>query len=131
MDFDLFIDESYVCSYKSDGLIISTPTGSTGYSLSAGGPIVYPVVEAFVVTPICPHSLTNRPLVVPDKHNLVVKFGEGEQSLFLTSDGQVGAELEHQDMISISKAPKTLKLIRPLKKTYFEILRKKLKWGER
>ncbi len=131
VDFDLEVDGNYVCSYKADGLIISTPTGSTGYSLSAGGPIVYPVVAAFVVTPICPHALTNRPLVIPDSLHLRVKFGEGEQSLFLTIDGQVGFELEHQDEIELRKAPRTLQLVRPQRKTYFEILRNKLKWGER
>ncbi len=131
VDFDLEIDGSYVCSYKADGLIISTPTGSTGYSLSAGGPIIYPVLEAFVVTPICPHSLTNRALVIPDSAKMRITMGEGEQALYLTLDGQVGAELEHADCVAISKYPHKLKLVRPAKKSYFEILRKKLKWGQR
>ena len=131
IDFDLEIDGDYVCSYKADGLIISTPTGSTGYSLSAGGPIIYPVLHSFVVTPICPHALTNRPLVIPDSAQLMVTFGAGEQSLFLTLDGQVGFELEHEDRIALGKAPETLRLVRSSRKSYFEILRKKLKWGER
>jgi len=130
-DFDLEVDGSYVCSYKADGLIIATPTGSTGYSLSAGGPIIYPVLDAFVVTPICPHSLTNRPLVIPDSAKMRITLGEGEQSLYLTLDGQVGEKLEHEDCIAISREPRKLKLVRPARKTYFEILRRKLKWGQR
>ena len=131
IDMDLHIDGGYVCSYKADGLILSTPTGSTAYSLSAGGPIIYPVVEAFVVTPICPHSLTNRPLVIPDTVRIEVETHGGEEPAFLTLDGQIGFELKAGDRVRVTKAPKKLRLVRPARRTYFEILRNKLKWGER
>jgi len=131
MDLELHVDGEYVTTYKADGLILSTPTGSTAYSLAAGGPIVYPAVEAFVITPICPHTLTNRPLVVPDSARIEIGFRSEDDAVFLTFDGQVGIELAKNDTIQISKAPEKLFLVRPSKKTYFEILRSKLKWGER
>jgi NAD+ kinase len=130
-DFDLYLDDGYACSYKGDGLIIATPTGSTAYSLAAGGPIVFPVVRAFLITPICPHSLTNRPLVVPDTMRIRVEFHGGEESIYLTIDGQVGFELQAGDQIHVRKADQVLRLVRPQRKTYFEILRNKLKWGAR
>ncbi len=131
IDLDLHIDGGYVCSYKADGLIISTPTGSTAYSLAAGGPIIYPLVEAFVITPICPHTLTNRPVVIPDTCKVEVDFRAGEETVYLTLDGQVGVELKPGDRVAVSKASHKLRLVRPPRKTYFEILRNKLKWGER
>jgi NAD+ kinase len=131
MDLELHVDGEYVTTYKADGLILSTPTGSTAYSLAAGGPIVYPIVEAFVVTPICPHTLTNRPLVIPDSAKVEIDFQAGDDAVFLTLDGQVGIELLRGDHIVVRKAPEKLRLVRPAKKTYFEILRNKLKWGER
>ena len=131
MDLELRIDGDYVTTYKADGLILSTPTGSTAYSLAAGGPIVYPTVEAFVVTPICPHTLTNRPLVIPDSATIEVDFKAGDDAVFLTLDGQIGIELVRGDHIRVQKAPVKLLLVRPAKKTYYEILRSKLKWGER
>ncbi len=131
IDLNLHVDGDYVCNYKADGLILSTPTGSTAYSLAAGGPIVYPKVAAFVVTPICPHTLTNRPLVIPDTSRVEINFRAGDEPVFLTIDGQVGVELNRADRISIAKAAHPLRLVRPARKTYFEILRSKLKWGER
>lgn len=131
IDLDLHIDGDYVCSYKADGLILSTPTGSTAYSLAAGGPIVYPVVESFVITPICPHTLTNRPLVIPNTSRIEVDFRAGDESVFLTLDGQVGVELSASDRVAVTKAPHKLRLVRAARKSYFEILRNKLKWGER
>jgi NAD+ kinase len=131
IDLELLIDGGYVCSYKADGLIVSTPTGSTAYSLAAGGPIVYPVLDAFVITPICPHSLTNRPLVVPDTMRIEIDFHGGDESVFLTIDGQVGIELQAGDRIAIRKVDNKLRVIRPMKKTYFQILRNKLMWGGR
>jgi NAD+ kinase len=131
VDLDLHIDGGYVCSYKADGLIVSTPTGSTAYSLAAGGPIIYPVVEAFVITPICPHTLTNRPLVIPNSARVEVDFRAGDESVYLTLDGQVGVQLHAGDRVAVTRAPSKLRLVRPSRKTYFEILRKKLKWGER
>ncbi len=131
IDLDLHIDGGFVSHFKADGMIISTPTGSTAYSLAAGGPIVYPLVEAFVITPICPHTLTNRPLVVRDNAKIEIGFRAGEEAVFLTLDGQVGVELKHGDRVAVSKAAVKLRLVRPARRTYFEILRAKLKWGER
>lgn len=131
MDLELRINGEYVTTYKADGLILSTPTGSTAYSLAAGGPIVYPTVEAFVVTPICPHTLTNRPLVIPDFAKIEVDFKAEDDAVFLTLDGQVGIELARGDHIMVQKAEEKLYLVRPERRTYFEILRSKLKWGER
>ncbi len=131
IDLKLHVDGDYVCSYKADGLILSTPTGSTAYSLAAGGPIVYPKVAAFVITPICPHALTNRPLVIPDTSRVDIRFRAGDEPVFLTIDGQVGVELQPTDKISVAKATHPLRLVRPARKTYYEILRNKLKWGER
>jgi len=131
MDLELRIDGEYVTTYKADGLILSTPTGSTAYSLAAGGPIVYPIVEAFVVTPICPHTLTNRPLVIPDSATIEVDCKAEDNLVFLTLDGQVGVELSRGDHIRVRKAAQKLYLVRPAKKTYYQILRSKLKWGER
>jgi NAD+ kinase len=131
MDVELRVDGEYVTTYKADGLILSTPTGSTAYSLAAGGPIVYPTVEAFVVTPICPHTLTNRPLVIPDSATIEVEFKAGDDAVFLTLDGQIGIELVRGDHIRLRKAAEKLLLVRPAIKTYYEILRSKLKWGER
>ena len=131
MDVVLRVDGEYVTTYKADGLILSTPTGSTAYSLAAGGPIVYPTVESFVVTPICPHTLTNRPLVIPDTAKIEIDFQSEDDAVFLTLDGQIGIELALGDHIVVRKAREQLRLVRPAKKTYFEILRSKLKWGER
>jgi NAD+ kinase len=131
IDLDLHLNDGYVCSYKADGLIISTPTGSTAYSLSAGGPIVFPVVDAFVITPICPHSLANRSLVVPDTFTMEVDCRAGEEPVFLTVDGQVGVELKLGDRVLLKKAETKIRLVRPPRKTYFELLRNKLKWGQR
>jgi len=131
MDVTLRVDSEYVTTYKADGLILSTPTGSTAYSLAAGGPIVYPTVESFVVTPICPHTLTNRPLVIPDTAKIEIDFQSEDDAVFLTLDGQIGIELARGDHIVVRKAPEKLRLVRPARKTYFQILRNKLKWGER
>ena len=131
IDLDLSVNSEFVCSYKADGLIISTPTGSTAYSLAAGGPIVYPQVPAFVVTPICPHTLTNRPLVIPESSKIEVTFRSADAQVYLTLDGQVGVELEPADRISVTKSANPMRLVRPARNTYFEILRNKLKWGER
>jgi NAD+ kinase len=130
IDLELFIDTEFVCRYRADGLVISTPTGSTAYSLSAGGPIVHPTVEAFVITPICPHTLTDRPVVVRDSSRIDVTLGEYAESVYLTLDGQQGIPMHSGDRIRVSRSPLRLKLIQPPKKSYFEILRSKLKWGE-
>lgn len=131
IDLDLFVNGDFVSTFKADGLIISTPTGSTAYSLAAGGPIVYPKVDAFIVTPICPHTLTNRPLVIPDSSRIEISFRSADEPVYLTIDGQIGVKLQRADHISVSKAPHSLRLVRPARHTYFEVLRNKLKWGER
>ncbi len=131
IDLRLSVDGEFVCDYKADGLIISTPTGSTAYSLAAGGPIVYPAVAAFIVTPICSHTLTNRPLVLPDSAHLEVSYRAGDVPIYLTLDGQVGVELLPEDRVGVVAAPERLRVVRPLHKTYFGVLRDKLKWGER
>src|SRR5580658_8564715 len=116
IELELSIDGDFVCRYRADGLVIATPTGSTAYSLSAGGPIVHPAVEAFVITPICPHTLTNRPLVIPDAVTIEIDFHAGDDSVFLTLDGQVGIELLPGDRIVVRKAAEKLRLVIPSKK---------------
>jgi NAD+ kinase len=130
IDFELLVDDLFVCSFRADGIIFSTPTGSTAYSLSAGGPIVSPLLEAFVVTPVCPHMLTNRPLVLPSTARLAAQFTGGDEPAYLTVDGQLAAELRHHDSIRVRKSAKSLRLVRPPQRTYFEVLRNKLRWGE-
>jgi NAD+ kinase len=130
IELKLTIDADFVCRYRADGLIVASPTGSTAYSLSAGGPIVHPAVEAFIITPICPHTLSDRPLVVRDSSSIELKLSGNTESVFLTLDGQKGIPLQSTDMICISRAKELLKLIQPPRKSYFEILRNKLKWGE-
>jgi NAD+ kinase len=130
IELELSIDDDFVCRYRADGLIVATPTGSTAYSLSAGGPIVHPSVEAILITPICPHTLTDRPVVIRDSSTIDVKLEGSAESAFLTLDGQKGISMEAEDCIRIRRSPQCLKLIQPPKKSYFEILRSKLKWGE-
>jgi len=127
---DLHIDGAHVCRYRADGLIVSTPTGSTAYSLSAGGPIVHPSVPAFVVTPICPHTLSDRPLVVPASARIEVSFEGTPELVHLTLDGQIEMELRAGDRVLLARAEEKLRLVRDPQKTYYEILRNKLKWAE-
>ncbi|MBI2818029.1 MAG: NAD(+)/NADH kinase [Acidobacteria bacterium] len=131
LDFQLFIDGQFVNFLKADGLIVSTPTGSTAYSLAAGGPIVYPTVDAFVLTPICPHTLTNRPLVVPDRSRIEIVLKSESESVFLTVDGQVGLGFHSEDRVICSLSPYRTSLVHPPHKEFFGVLRSKLKWGER
>jgi NAD+ kinase len=130
IELELIIDSDFVCRYRADGLIVASPTGSTAYSLSAGGPIVHPAVESFVITPICPHTLSDRPVVVRDTSIIEAKLSVGTESVFLTLDGQKGIPLQPTDRVRISRAQQLLKLIQTPNKSYFEILRNKLKWGE-
>src|SRR5271154_5114002 len=130
IDLELRIDQDFVCRYRADGLIVATPTGSTAYSLSAGGPIVHPAVESFIITPICPHTLTDRPVVVRDSSSIEMRLLANTESVFLTLDGQKGIVLQATDRIRLTRSPHCLKPIQPPKKSYFEILRNKLKWGE-
>ena len=131
LDFDVLVNGRFISTYKSDGLIVSTPTGSTAYSLAAGGPIVTPAVEAFVVTPICAHTLTNRPLVLPDSVQIEVVVKSQREAAYLTVDGQVGLAAHSDDTVRLRKASSYVEIIQPISMNYFEILREKLKWGER
>ena len=131
VDLEMSINGEYVTTYRADGLIVSTPTGSTAYCLSAGGPILYPTLGALVLTPICPHTLTNRPLVVPDDVGIEIVQGSTSEEVSLTMDGQIGFQLQHRDVILIRRSPKMLPLVTSPKRNYFEVLRTKLKWGER
>lgn len=130
IELELFIDGGFVCRYRADGLIVATPTGSTAYSMSAAGPIVHPAVESILITPICPHTLSDRPIVVPDVSTIELRIEENSDSVFLTLDGQTGVPLQLTDRVRITRGTERLKLIHPPNKTYFEILRSKLKWGE-
>jgi NAD+ kinase len=130
IELELKIDGAFVCRYRADGLIVATPTGSTAYSLSAGGPIVHPSVESLVITPICPHTLSDRPLVLRDSSSVEVILSGDAESVFLTLDGQKGIPMQSGDRVRIARAPERLKLIQPPRKSYFNILRSKLKWGE-
>jgi NAD+ kinase len=130
IELELRIDQEFVCRYRADGLIVATPTGSTAYSLSAGGPIVHPSVESFLITPICPHTLSDRPVIVRDSSCIEMTLSCDTVSVFLTLDGQKGIPMEPSDRVRISRARELLKLIQPPKKSYFEILHNKLKWGE-
>jgi NAD+ kinase len=130
IQLELYINSDFVCRYRADGLIVSTPTGSTAYSLSAGGPIVHPAVEGFIITPICPHMLSDRPLVVRDYCCVEIKLNGDADSVYLTIDGQRGAPLQPTDILRVERAKEQLQLIQPQNKPYFDILRNKLKWGE-
>ncbi|HUI43614.1 MAG TPA: NAD(+)/NADH kinase [Terriglobia bacterium] len=131
IDFDVWADGQFISTYKADGLIVSTPTGSTAYSLAAGGPVVAPTVRAFIITPICAHTLTNRPIVLRDSVTIEIAVKGDEESVYLTVDGQVGIAVRSDDRVRVQKAASVVEIIQPSKKTYFEILRQKLKWGER
>ncbi len=131
IDLDTYVDDQFVCAYKADGLIIATPTGSTAYSLSAGGPIIYPSVPAICLTPICPHMLTNRPVLVPETSIIKALSRGPDESVYLTVDGQVGNPLREGDAVVCRSSDYSLLLIRPPKLRFFDVLRQKLKWGER
>ncbi len=131
LDFEAWVDGQFVSNYKADGLIVSTPTGSTAYSLAAGGPVVMPAVGSFIVTPICAHTLTNRPIVLPDTAVIEIAVKSQRESVYLTVDGQVGIAVRSDDLARIQKAASFVELIKSPQKSYYEILRQKLKWGER
>ena len=130
IDLSVSVDGRYATAYRADGLIISTPTGSTAYSLSAGGPILFPTMDAVVLTPICSHTLTNRPIVVPGTDRIEVTL-LADQEVMATMDGQVGVGLRGGDTVEIRKAASRIRLVRFPQKDFFSVLRTKLKWGER
>jgi NAD+ kinase len=130
IDLSVSVDGRYATAYRADGLIISTPTGSTAYSLSAGGPILFPTMDAVVLTPICSHTLTNRPIVVPGTDRIEVTL-LADQEVMATVDGQVGVGLRERDTVEVRKAASRIRLVRFPQKDFFSVLRTKLKWGER
>ena len=130
VQMEIRINRQFVTGLRGDGLIISTPTGSTAYSLSSGGPILNPAVHAVILTPICPHTLTNRPIVIPQDARIEVFISSREEGAMATFDGQVGISLRHEDMIEVSASDHYAKLIRFPERTFYEVLRKKLKWGD-
>jgi NAD+ kinase len=131
IDLETYVDQQFVCTYKADGLIVATPTGSTAYSLSAGGPIIFPSVPTICLTPICPHMLTNRPVLVAETSVVEVRCLGEDASVFLTIDGQIGEPLKKEDRVVCRSSQYALHLIRPPRMMFFDVLRQKLKWGER
>ncbi len=131
VEFEVTVDGQLVTNYKADGLIVSTPTGSTAYSLAAGGPIVSPGVNAFVITPISPHSLTNRPLVVRDDREIAILVKSVGEEAFLSIDGQTGEPVLDGDRITCKKSVRNVRLLKLGKRTFFDVLRTKLSWGQR
>ncbi len=128
VDVSVYIGNTYITTYNGDGIIISTPNGSTGYALSAGGPIVYPMMEVFIIVPICPHTLTDRPLLLPPFEPIKIKIISKDKNAWLTLDGQEGTQLKYGDEIVVKQSPYFAYLVRTPYKNYFDILREKLSW---
>ena len=131
IDIETYVGDEYLTTYRADGLILSTATGSTGYSLSAGGPILHPGLENVIVTPICPHMLTNRPIILPEDAVMRAVLASRDEKVILTLDGQIGFPLEFEDEVIVRRSAYRVNLIKSATKGYFEVLRTKLKWGER
>jgi NAD+ kinase len=131
IDLETTVNGEYLSTFRSDGLIISTPTGSTAYNLSAGGPIVYPSLHTIIITPICPHTLTIRPIIIPDDVKIRALLKSRDEEVTLTLDGQQGFTLAFEDVVEVGKAEGRILLIKSPYRRYFELLREKLKWGER
>lgn len=129
IEIETYLNDQFVNSFRADGLIVSTPTGSTAYNLSAGGPVIYPSMNAVVITPICPFTLSNRPIVVPDDSVIEVRLMTGNEDVALTLDGQVGFPLQAGDRVIIRKSSTTFNLVQPANRNYFDVLRDKLRWG--
>ena len=129
IEIEARFDDLYVNLFRADGLIVSTPTGSTAYSLSAGGPIVYPSMNAVVVTPICPFTMSNRPIVVPDEATIELSLKTDDEEVIVTLDGQTGFPLQTEDKVVIHKSKTTFDIVQPTNRNYFDVLRDKLKWG--
>jgi NAD+ kinase len=129
IEIEMRLNNLFVNNFRADGLIVSTPTGSTAYNLSAGGPIVYPSMNAVIVTPICPFTLSNRPIVVPDNAEIELILKTGKEEVALTLDGQVGFEFRAEDSLKIRKSRTTFNLVQPPNRNYFDVLRDKLRWG--
>jgi NAD+ kinase len=129
VDIECLVNDQYVTTLRADGLIVATPTGSTAYSLSAGGPIIYPTMEAILITPICPHMLTNRPLVVPHDSTVKLILRSAREEVTLTLDGQIGIALQSDDEVVVQQSRRFFEVIQPPEKNYFQVLRDKLHWG--
>lgn len=129
IEIEAYLNQQFVNSFRADGLIVSTPTGSTAYNLSAGGPVVFPSMNAIVITPICPFTLSNRPIVVPDDAQIELRLKTDQEEVALTLDGQVGFPLKVDDLVVIRKSLNTFNLIQPSNRNYFDVLRDKLRWG--
>ncbi len=129
IEIEVNLNGLFVNSFRSDGLIVSTPTGSTAYNLSAGGPIIYPSMNAVVLTPICPFTLSNRPIVIPDNAEIELKLLQEKEGVALTLDGQIGYTMKAEDRVRIRKSRTTFNLVQPPNRNYFDVLRNKLKWG--
>ena len=129
MELKVSVNDGHLTTLRADGLIVATPTGSTAYSLSAGGPIIHPTIHCFVITPICPHTLSNRPIALPDTVVVAVCLISQSEDVSLTLDGQIGFPLAWNDIVEIKKSRYRMKLIKHPTKSYYEILRTKLKWG--
>lgn len=129
IEIDAHLNQQFVNSFRADGLIVSTPTGSTAYNLSAGGPVIFPSMNAVVITPICPFTLSNRPIVVPDDAVIELCLKTEQEDVALTLDGQVGFPLKVEDRVVISKSKTTFNLVQPMNRNYFDVLRDKLRWG--
>jgi NAD+ kinase len=125
----VYIDSIYLTTYRADGLIIATPTGSTAYSLAAGGPVVYPAVPSIILTPICPFTLTNRPLIIPDSTRVEIRLKGSPEDMVLTLDGQEGFEMDPQDRIFIKKSRNAIQMITFEDQSYFKVLKNRLKWS--
>jgi NAD+ kinase len=131
IELDVTIDGLFVSAFRADGLIVSSPTGSTAYNLAAGGPILHPALPAVVLTPICPHMLTNRPLVVNDRSSIEVRLrAERGVEVQVTFDGQRGFPLSSEDTVLVTRSPRSLRLVKASGRDFFGVLRTKLKWGE-
>jgi NAD+ kinase len=132
IDLSVSVDDQQIMRVRADGLIVASPTGSSAYNLAAGGPIVHPAVDALLLTPIAPHMLTNRPVVIPGASEVKVQpMMDGNDEVYVTFDGQSGHALQAADVISIRRADRPLRLVRASTRTYFDVLRQKLKWSER
>jgi NAD+ kinase len=129
IEIEAYLNQQFVNSFRADGLIVSTPTGSTAYNLSAGGPVIFPSMNAVVITPICPFTLSNRPIVVPDDAVIELRLKTDQEDVALTLDGQVGFPLKVDDRVVIHKSQTTFNLVQPTNRNYFDVLRDKLRWG--
>jgi NAD+ kinase len=131
IDMEAWVDDAYLTTFKADGLIIATPTGSTAYNLAAGGPIIYPGLHCLVISPICPHTLTNRPIIVSDESLIRIEVKFQDEDVVFTADGQVGMPLQGGDVVEVRRSRSSTQLVKSPNRDYFEVLRAKLRWGER